>query len=34
MGDVNHEKLKIPELGCGRKKQLHAFIKKIREGRT
>ena len=28
MGDANHEILKIPGLGCGHKKQLHAFIKR------
>jgi hypothetical protein len=34
MGDANHEILKNPALGCGHRKQLHAFIKKVRRGGT
>ena len=34
MGDANHEILKTLELGCGHKKQLHVFIKRVRVGRT
>ena len=34
MGDANHEILKIPALGCDHRKQLHAFIKGVRGGRT